>query len=377
MANTFVTTDLVVRDAAIQLQDNLVAANLIARDLEQKFAQKVGDTVRVKVPPVQTARDFIDDGGTTTASDITETYVSVQLTEQPYVRHDLTSSEKTLSLDDFNEVVTKPCVLAIRDAIDAFIVKIMCQQFARHTAGTEGNEPSSVAHILAGRKLLQDDGCPLALRRAIIDTTAEASFLQLQQFTNQDYGQDAPTGLREAILNRRFGIDWYADQNATELTRGDIAGTVLTDGSPVLAATTLHVDGFTAATGTVYAGTRFTVAGDSTVYTVIADATLASNECDFSIYPAVSADLVTAGDGAALTFKAALKQNVMFHRDAVAAAIVAPAPLAVGSSVAAYEGISVRVTMSSSTASLSDSVVFDTMVGCNVVQHMGGAVFCG
>lgn len=377
MANTFVTTDLVVRDAAIQLQDNLVAANLVNRNHEDEFKKKVGDTIRVKVPPVQTARDFIDDSLSTTASNITETYVSLQLTEQPYVRHDLTTAEKTMSLDDFNELVTKPCVLAIRDAIDAYIIKVMTQGFALYFANTEGSSPSTVAHLVAARKVLEDNGCPKALRRSILDTTAEASLLQLVQFTNADYGADAPNGLKEAMLNRRYGIDWYADQNATAHSRGDIAGTVLTDGTPVLAASTLHVDGFTAATGTVYRGTRFTVAGDTTVYTLTADATLASNECDFTISPTVTADLVTAGDGAAVTFKSAIKEDVLFHRDAVAAAIVPPIPLAVNSSVAIYNGVGIRVTSSSSTASLSDTIVFDTYCGCQIVQAKGGCVFGG
>ena len=378
MSNTLLTTDLIVRDAAIILQNNLVAANLINRGHENEFKNKVGDTIRVKVPPIQEARDLNDDGGTTQANDITEVEVDLELTRWPYIRHTITSKEQTLELDDFNEQVTMPAVLAIRDEIDAFFVREMVKGFAPYKSGTSGTSPTTVANLVAGRKVLQDNGCPSALRRGILDTTAEAALLQLDQFTSADYGGDAPAGLKEAILNRRYGIDWFADQNCGTQDQGDIAGTVLTDGTPVLAASTLHVDGFTAATGTVKKGTRFTVAGDTTIYTTTADATLAGNETDLPITPVVTAALVAAGDGAAVTFETALAEDIIFHRDAFAGAVVAPLPLMNGNSSAKFfNGIGIRVTMDGGITNMSNEIVFDTFVGGQTIQPKAGVVVQG
>ena len=68
------------------------------------------------------------------------------------------------------------------------------------------------------------------------------------------------------------------------------------DGTPALngAATTgdktLALDGFTNATGTLGAGDSFTISGDSTIYTVLHDATISGNEATVSIHPPLTAD---------------------------------------------------------------------------------------
>jgi hypothetical protein len=104
------------------------------------------------------------------------------------------------------------------------------------------------------------------------------------------------------------------------------------------------------------------------------DAAIAGNTATLTITPGLVAD---PGDGAALTFEAAGYSNLVYHPNAVAGAIVAPTPLAVGSSVAAFRGISVRVSMDSSLTSLADSIVYDVYVGCRVIEPNGGALFCG
>ena len=379
MSNTFITTDLVAREAAIILQNIMVAANLVNRSQEENFADKVGDTVEVKVPPIMTARDFIDDSGTTQDTDITETSVDLQILRKPYIKVPLSSAEQTLELDDFNVVVTEPAVIGIKDAIDAFIHQQAAKGFAPNLVGTDGTNPSSKAHIAAGRKKLMDIKCPPDLRRSFLSTTAAASFLQLSEFTDADFGVNNPPALTEGQLTRKYGIDWWESQNSQPIAIGtDTAGTVLTDGTPVLGASIVHLDGFTAATGTVVRGTRFTVAGDTTVYTVTADSAIASNEGDIAITPTVTADLVTAADGAAVTFKTAATGDVMFHRDAITAAVVAPTPLmGTESSVAFFDGVGIRVTMDGTVTTMSSSIVFDTFLACEVTQVNGGCIFQG
>ena len=375
MANTFITPQLVARDAAIVLHDRLMTGNMVSRAQEGTLqANKIGDTVKVTVPGIFTAEEFT---GTTNAQNVTETEVDLTLEHHYDVRADLTSKQKSLELDTFTRLITIPAMDTILDSIDTYFIQTMLRGFARNVSGTAGTDPSTLAHIIAGRKILQDNKIQTTGRVALIDTTAEASFLNLAAFADADFGGDGPIGRREGNLPRRLGFNFFADPNAAAHDRGDIAGTVLTDGVPVLAATTVHLDGFTDATGTVNKGTRFTVAGDTQVYTVTADLTLAGSEGDIPIYPAVSADLVSAGNDAAVTFAAALQADIVYHPDAVAAAIVAPSPLNIGSAVESFQGISVRVSMSSSTVSLSDSIVYDVFCGAQVIQPAGGVVFQG
>jgi len=373
MANTFLTTDVVARDASIILADNLVMANLVNRNHESEYASKIGDTVAIKVPPVQTARDFIVDGSVTDNA-ITESSVDLTLEKQPYVAHTLTSKEKSMEIDDFNEVVVKPAIYAIRDEIDEYLIKVATAGFAPNYANGYGTDPSTVAHLIAGRKVLQDNGAPLQDRVGVLGTTAEASMLQLDQFTSADYEQ-SPSAIREAVLGRKYGIDFYVDQNASSLDFGDTADATNVDGAVAVGDTTITMDDAAGGSaGTIARGAQFTVAGTATVYTVTADVTASGGKFVVPITPASTA---IEADNDAVTWKAEMKENILFCKNAMAGAIVAPAPLAVNSSISFYNGIGIRVSMSSSTSSLSDQIVFDTYLGGQVIQADAGCVVGG
>lgn len=377
MGNTFITPTMVARDAAIASAERLVVGNLVSRDKENMFtAAKVGDEVNVTIPPAVT--DASEFTGTTTASDQTEVEVGVKLEKHFYKRIDLTSKQKSLELSDFTRLVTVPAVTGIMDSVDKYILRNM-QVFRRNLTGSVGNRPSSMAHIAAATKKLNDLRITKAGRIALIDSTVEESFSQLSQFQSLDYGPDAAAGLREAVLGRRYGFNFQTDVNLGAFSRSaaanDIAGTVLTNGTPAVGATTFNIDGITSETGTIYAGTVITLAGDSTRYVIRKDATVVGHAADLEVYPALAA---APGDGAAVTFEAAGYSNLVYHPGAVAVAIVAPTPLSGGNSVVqSFNGVSIRVSMDSSITSLSDSIVYDVFVGTRVIQPDGGAMFNG
>jgi hypothetical protein len=379
MGNTFVTPEMVARDAAITLDDRLIVGNLVARDKEGLFtAGKIGDSVKVTVPPAVTeASEF---SGSTSAGDLTETEIDLTLEKHLYKRIDLTTKQKSLELSDFTRLVSVPAMQGIALSIDKFFLRNM-QVFRRNLTGTVGNRPSTAAHVAAANKTLNDLFVVSSGRIALVDTTVEASLTQLNNWSSQDYGADGPSALREGFLARRWGFDFIRDANLGAFSRSaaanDIAGTVVTkDDANALAIgdTQIVIDGITSATGTIYAGTAFVLAGDATRYVVRKDAAIVGNTATLTITPGLVAD---PGDGAVLTFEAAGYSNLVYHPNAVAGAIVAPTPLAVGSSVASFRGISVRVSMDSSLTSLADSIVYDVYVGCRVIEPNGGALFCG
>lgn len=378
MGNTFLTPSMVARDAAIASADRLIVGNLVSRDKEAVLtAGKVGDYVDVTVPPaVSDASEF---SGSTSASDQTETKVRLQLKKHFYKRIDLTSKQKSLELSDFTRLVTVPAVTGIMSSADKYILRKM-QAFRKNLTGSVGNRPSTVAHIAAATKKLTDNWVPRTGRIALIDTTVEESFSQLTQFQSADYGPDAVAMLRDGTLGKRYGFGFVTDPNSAAFVRSDvansIAGTVLTNGTPAVGATTFNIDGITgtAGAGVIYAGTVFTLAGDATRYVLLEDATVSGGAADVVISPALAA---APGDGAAVTFEAAGYSNLVYHPAAVAAAIVAPTPLSVNSAVESFMGVSLRVSMDSSIVTLSDSIVYDVFVAANVIQPDGGALFCG
>lgn len=376
MANTFVTPTMVARDASIALSNRLLVGNLVARDKEGMFtAAKVGDSVKVTVPPAVTAASEFT--GTTTASDQTETEIDLTLEKHFYKRVDLTSKQKSLELSDFTRLVTVPAIQGIQESIDAFFLRNM-QVFRKNLTGSVGSRPSTAAHVAAAAKTLNDKKVVANGRIALIDTTVETSLTQLNNWASGDWGQDGPAAVMEGRVARRWGFDFVRDANlgafVRSLNANDLAGTVLTNGTPAIGSTTVPIDGITSTTGVIYAGTVFTLAGDSTRYVVRKDATIAGNATTLTIAPALVA---APGDGAAVTFEAAGYTNLVYTPNAVAGAIVAPVPLAVGSSVQSFNGVSIRVSMDSSLTSLADSIVYDVFVGCRVIEPDGGALFCG
>jgi len=377
MSNVFITPEAIARDAAITLSNRLIVGNMVSRSHEALFADKVGDEIRVTVPPPVTDADEMT--GSTSAGDAVETEVAVKLEKWFYKRADLTSKNKSLEMHDFARLITIPKVSGIADSIDKHFLKQM-QVFRANLTGTVTNRPSSMAHVAAAQKTLTDLKLMKAGRLGLIDTTVHASLSQLSNFQSLDFGPDSAMNGREGELGRRYGFDWTNDSNLGAFSRsaaaGDITGTPLTVGTPAIGAVLITIDGVTNATGTIYAGTAFTLAGDTTRYVVRKDITAVGNTyTNMSIFPALVAE---PGDGAAVAFEAAGYSNLVYHPSAVTGAIVAPAPLSGGNSViATHNGITVRVSQDSSITSLADSIVFDVFVGCRVIQPNGGALFCG
>ena len=175
-------------------------------------------------------------------------------------------------------------------------------------------------------------------------------------------------------MGRLYGCEWFMDQNMVVMDRGDITNATNVYGAGQ-SGTTVNIDNASGtATGTIVQGARFTIDGNAQEYVVTSDVTAASGYFAVPISPALAA---TPSDDAAITWISACKGNVMYTRNAIAAAIVPPAPLAIGSDIAFYNNVGIRVTQSSSTTSLSDSMVFDTYLAARVIQVKGGIVLNG
>ncbi len=373
MSNTFVTPTMVARDASIVLNNLLVVGNLVGRDKEAQFTgSKIGDSMKVTVPPVLGDADEFD--GSTSATGITESEVDLTLDKHFYKRVDLTTKQKSLELHDFTRLITIPVMRAISQSVDKYMLAQL-QVFRALLAGAAASRPALIDHLAGAHKVLTDALITRSGRVMLVDTTVEESLIKLAQFTTQDYGQDGPAGLRAATLGTRYGFRYVTDPLAGAHDRGDIAGTVLVNATTAAGSTTLALKDLTEATGTIKAGTVFTIAGDSTRYVIRKDATIASNAATVTIYPALQAQ--AAGD-AGITFEAAGFQNIAFHPNAVTAAVVAPAPLAGGNSVTqSINGIGVRVSMDSSLVTLADSIVYDVYAGMRVIQPNGGCLVGG
>ena len=372
MANTFITPTAVVRDAAIYLAKRLYVASHISREVEKTFGAKVGDTVKVRAPMAVSEASELST--TTSAENVTQTSVDVTLEKHFYKRATLTSKEQKLSLDDFTRTITAPFMSGIALSVDKYLLKKMQIGFALNVSGTVTNRPSTATHFLAAHKKLDDSYVTQQGRVGLIDTTVKQSLLGDAAFINMTYGAD--NALRDLELGSRLGAAWVPDPASGAFDRGTVAGTLDLHANVAKDAETISLDGFSDASGTLNAGTVLTIAGDTTRYVVTADATVASNAAaSVSVSPAIAAN---AAKDSVVTVEGARYGNFLFVPGAVAGAIVAPDPLPGMQSVTyTYDGVTVRFSQDGSISTLSSDVVFDVLVGGEVISSTGGVIVGG
>lgn len=392
MANVFQNPSFVDRmsqDAAMILRSEVVATGLFNRDSEQRFVNaETGGTVKVKYTPAQTAlmQRHQSAQSALTDADVSQQTVEIDARQYFYVKMHINTVEHTFSLDSLTENYTRPAMVAIAEALDIYGLRMASGAafLNGRVTGTAGTTFDSVSDIVAGRTQLRKRRVPNYGNVAIIGPDGEAVLIEDNKFINADFGQDGPAALREAALARRYGYDFYVDQNAGEnmpYAYSTVSGaeglkyvadltTVLSDGIASASDTTVTLDTFPFATGVLHEGACFKVVGDTNAYYVTADTPIVANEAaNIPITPAV----VTGwADGAAVTFQTAPKMDFLLHPSHMAQVVVAPEPLlGVPSSVVPFEGYSVRVSLQSDftgSGGAKNYLLYDVYTGARLLR---------
>lgn len=379
MNNSVLTIDVIAKEALMILDNELVMAKHVHRGLEKEFGSakngyEAGDTVSIKRPTDFTVRS----GPNASAQDVTEGKVSLTVDQQKGVDFAFTSAELTLDIKDLSERVIKPAMVQLANQIDSDLASLAKK--VPNWVGTPGEIVNSFADFGKGPQRLDEQAVMADGRAALLSPADHWGMLGNQTSL---FIQGAANGAyREGSLGKIGGVDTYASQNVQTLTTGSRAGSTLVDvaitkDTVTYAAVkdtmiqTIHIDGFTGATDTVAAGEVFTIAGVYAVnpvtkarlpwlkqFTVVADATMATNEGDVIIYPAMiwegafkNVDVVGVTDlnNQAVTFLGAANtsyaQNMIFHKNAFALAMVpmVSPPGAVNVTRQSYKGTSVRL----------------------------------
>jgi len=198
--------------------------------------------------------------------------------------------------------------------------------------GVAGTTPiASTSDIIQCRNLLNKNLAPVKDRRMVLNPDAESNALSLQAF-NLYLNSGTTQTQTEGELGRKFGFDFYMDQNILSHTAGTLAGVVVTSGVPTSVSTpdasnpqlhnarTVNSVGISGATNgtTIVAGDVFTVAGDTQTYVVANTSTVAGGIATIVFSPAPK---VFWAGGSSVTLRASRVANLAFHRDAFALAI--------------------------------------------------------
>ena len=206
MPNVFLTPDIIAREALMVLRNNAVMANLVHRDYSSEFVAGVGDTITIRKPATFEAKEY---AGSITVQDANETGVPVKMDKHLDVSFAVTSKQLSMDIEDFSKQLLVPAMQAFADKVDQYLLGLESDITNRVPyTGVAQND------IVDARKYLTKAAAPLTERRFVYGSDTEANLLKTDLFVHADKVGDEGTALREASLGRKFGMDFYVDQNA-------------------------------------------------------------------------------------------------------------------------------------------------------------------
>lgn len=369
MAQTFLELKSIARQALPRLIENLVMPNLCYKDYSDTYTN-LGDTIQVKKPVVLTANDFTP-GDTVTPDEIEESSVDVKLDKIATVDVNVGALQAVHNMDEAKFITDfiEPATVALAEKINGAGLDAWKQ--IPNVLGVAGTTPDGLDDFSAARKFLNKAKAPLGGRVAVWDPEADAAFTQIGNLVKVNES-GSPRALREGEIGRVFGLDNYMAQGVKSHTPG-ATGTILVDGTGFnVGATQIHVDGLTTA---FTVGDTFTIANDSTKYTVVKAGALSTADQDIDIIPALQKN---AADNAAITVISAAVQNLVFHKNAIAF-VTRPlhAPVGVDSYTTSFNGFSLRVTRGYDMATKTEKMAMDVLYNYKVVYPEIAARYLG
>lgn len=246
MPNTILTPTAVTREALRVLHQKLNFVGSIVREYDDSFAKsgaKIGDSLKVRLPNQYVVRN----GATLSTQDTVESSVTLQVATQKGVDLNFTSTDLTLSLDDFSKRILTPAMSVLAASIEADAMNMYKDVF---NSVWNGGSAITLAKVLEGRSLLQNALAPLTDRTANLNTTDNANFVDaLKALFNDTTG--IAKQYREGYMGRTAGFDFVENTMWGKHTRGAASGAYTTSTLVgVLPISETPVSTMTVATGT-------------------------------------------------------------------------------------------------------------------------------
>ena len=364
MANTFLTPDIIAREALMLLSNNTVISNLVHRDREQEFTgAKVGDTITIR----RRANFRVDEfSSTIDVQDINEGGVPLQLEKHYDISVGVTSKELTLELDEFSSRIIAPAMINMAEKVDSYVYGLSNQI---PTAILKAGSDTALSDLAKVDAQLLRQKVALAGRSGMVSPNRKAEMMSIDAVVRADARGDEGTALREASMGRVMGIDWYGVQGVETHVTGTAPTTMAIDntGGYPAGTTTINLTESGTGAGVLVKGDIIEIAG-SGQHVVTAENTASSGDWTaVSIYPALRADVV---DTAVVTKLEGHEMNIVGDLRGVSLAVVPLAlPMESGrGATMSYNGLSIRVVIGYNQTTKSDTVSFDLLCGGKVTQ---------
>ena len=377
MANTFLEISKIAREALFLLESNMVASSLFYRDYQMEYMPGLSkdNTIQIRRPTNATITQY--NGSSVTPTDITETKVDLTLERHFDANIRITAREMTLGIEDFSQQVLEPYMLAMAEEIDTYALSKLRDFPNVAPNAAPGALPSTTANVAQIRKVANNLRVPVANRMAVVDPDYEAALLSIDSFVEADKVGDDGTALREASIGRKFGFNWFMDQNvdSTSFTSGTMTSFVV-NGAVSAGGNSIAFDGASAAAATLVEGDILQVAGYPENLVVNAGVTASASAGTVTIKEQLRFDLA---DNAAVTVynggSSRFSRGAIFHPNGIALAVV-PLALPQGAGAADYiqdRGFGIRAVYDYDRNLKSDILSLDILVGAGVIDGRLGA----
>jgi hypothetical protein len=219
MANSILTPTAVTRKALQILHQKCNFIGSIDRQYDESFSKsgaKIGDSLKIRLPNQYVVRS----GATLSTQDTSETSTTLQIATQKGVDLNFTSTELTLSLDDFSNRIIEPAmtVLAANIEADAFSMALDVYQAVNNVGAA-----LTFNKALTARKALVDALAPGNARSLILNTQDNLDLVDGLKGLFQDSGEIAKQ-YREGKVGTTAGFgDIYENTILPAQTTGTAA----------------------------------------------------------------------------------------------------------------------------------------------------------
>lgn len=315
-------TPQILIDMLPLLREKCVMPRLVNSSFSTSASRK-GKSVEINDIEDLSVQNTTPGGVFPTTSDITGVKTSIVLNHDKEVCFSITDKELMEVQDGVLPMAMQKAVKALAKAVNKSIFDASYKK-TYQVIGTAGTTPfaSDLSILKSANTLLTIAEADDDERRLVADPYAYNNAAQLSALTDASASASAEA-IREGMVTRAVGFDWYEDAAIPLHILGAATGTAIAVDNVAgyaIGTTQIHIDGLTAAPK---GGDLFTFAGHSTVYTIVPtyDAmgdevaiALTGADADVTISPPLAA---AVADGEALTFTASHTANLIFHRDAI------------------------------------------------------------
>ncbi|HNX81914.1 MAG TPA: P22 coat - protein 5 family protein [Candidatus Omnitrophota bacterium] len=293
-------------------QEPVGVINAVNMSFDNKGVAK-GDKVKVPVAPSASVGDFTPAMTTTAGTDATAQAVEVEITANKCVSWNLTgeqmrSLENSESDKEWARQMVAQGMRALRNQAEADAAAAV-KSGASRAYGTAATTPfaSDLSALTNIRKILSDNGAPMADLNLIVDTAAGLNLRNLSIYQQAAMaGSDAER--RTGNFLRQFGFAINESAGIAAHTKGT-GSSYVTDGATAKGITDVVLK---TGSGTVLAGDIVTFGSDTNKYVVNTGVTAAG-----TIKLGRPGARAAIADGATLTIGNTYTPNLAFERSAV------------------------------------------------------------